>query len=104
MGAHHQPEQENDQSGKGVHRERIRFGWRPLLLEAVLFLASVESRKASIQQVSDCVRFDEHTAQATTKKHDGNRDMFQILRGPCTTPASQVLQEHVRRSVKKDDK
>lgn len=43
------------------------------------------------------------TYQTTTKEHDGNRHMFEILRRPCTTPGGKMLEKDVGTPIEADD-
>jgi len=41
--------------------------------------------------------------QSTTKEHNGDRNVLQILSTPFLSPRSQMLQENVRRPIKENE-
>lgn len=55
-------------------------------------------------RVSQLVRRCDGSYQATAEEHDGDRDMFEILRSPCTSPGSKMFEEDIGAAVEPDDK
>lgn len=107
MRTHHEAEEEDDEGGKWVQRERIGFRGLPAIDERWRMTEFGWSGcHRCIEKISYSLRLDEHAAlsrlahartldrdgglmahQSTTEEHDRDRYMFEILSSPGAAPS-----------------
>ena len=74
-----------------------------MVLDRLQAIGSWGCRDSSIEKFADPGRLDKHATKATSKEHNRDGDMLEVLCTPRLAPGCKVFKPHIGRAVKEDD-